>query len=594
MLKRLLSALIVAAMTVSCLAGCSANSPAEEANVSATSAEQSTQQAAPQETESQPAVSEAQEQQQEQSPPEPDDEDDPAQTSGYALLDYELPLFEDAQTISLWYPLRQDNVQAPEKASGNQIFWKTMQEELNIKIDFVEPGQAVGTEKYNLMVASGDMTDLIMETLSLSNDGGAYIGGYDKAIDDGIYLDLTELMEEYCPNYSYWIHLTPENEKAAYTDTGRMGAFLRVSAEKTIPNQGLGCNTEMLEASGLDIPETISDWIEMFAVLKDDVGVDYPVAINSELAVLEGGLGTAMGAMAAQTGAQSATAFMIEIETDEFVFGPTTEHTRAYIELLADFYAKGYIDPDFISAASVMDNTSFNSGKTFTTRLLQQELAQYYETFGVNVTALPAVRADNAEAPGQGLIYTEEALVANNGMAVSSTVGERLETALLVMDWFYSPDGAIMANYGIEGITFEYVDGEPLINEFYQQRTDGVFNRGIYTVSSDFGLVWPNCTITQATEEAQAAMEGWTNTEWDGYIYKALPALTLTTEESESISSKWADIDSVIDSTFLQWIVGESTLDDASWSNLIATVESLGIGDCQAAYEAAYERYQNK
>ena len=74
---------------------------------------------------------------------------------------YELPLFEETATISLWYPLRQDVVQAPEKASGGNKFWVEVQERLNIDVEFSEPGQTVGTEKYNLMVASGDMTDLI-------------------------------------------------------------------------------------------------------------------------------------------------------------------------------------------------------------------------------------------------------------------------------------------------------------------------------------------------------------------------------------------------------------------------------------------------
>lgn len=229
-------------------------------------------------------------------------------------VDYELPLFEETATISLWYPLRQDVVQAPEKASGGNKFWVEVQERLNIDVEFSEPGQTVGTEKYNLMVASGDMTDLIMETLCTQSNGGAYTGGYDLAIDDNIYIELTDLVEENCPNYWYWINVSEGNRKAAYTDGGKIGAFLNINAEQTIQNQGVGINGDQFEATGLAMPETPSQWTEMYATLKD-MGVKYPVEINTELSVLEGGLASAMGA-------SPGIAFLLDAETNEFVLAP--------------------------------------------------------------------------------------------------------------------------------------------------------------------------------------------------------------------------------------------------------------------------------
>lgn len=501
-------------------------------------------------------------------------------------VEYELPLFEETATVSLWYPLRQDNVQAPEKESGGQFFWAQMQEELNLDVEFVEPGQATASEKYNLMVASGDMTDLIVETFSRSGDGGAYLGGYDKAIEDGIYLELTDLVEESCPNYWYWINKTPDNKRNAYTDSGKLGAFLNINGEKMITNQGPAVNTEMLEASGLEIPTTMDEWSEMFAVLKGQ-GVAYPCAINTELAILEGGGANAMGA-------STATSFLID-RYDELVFGPTTPETREYIELLADYYSKGYIDPDFVSAATVMNNTNFNSGMTFVTRILQQEISQYYSVFGVNVTPVPFPKADEAPEMGMFLVETSTSLVSDAGVAVSTNCTDNLDTALLVMDWLYSPYGSTMANYGLLDVTYNInEDGEPMINDFYQERTNGIFNRGLYTCSGDIGLVWPNCSLTTAGEVEQAAMEGWTAKEWDGYLYSGLPAVALTAEESNEISSNWADIETLVDSTFLNWIVGAQELNDDTWNEFVDAIEEQGLEDCREAYTAAYERYLAK
>ena len=585
-LRYIIPFLLMLSLLFGLLSGCGGAAPAAESAVASgteeTPAESVTAEEAPV-AEAQPADAVQED--------APDEEasagEAPAEPEEPALeqVEYELPLFEDGATVSLWYPLRQDIVQAPEKASGGHFFWAQMQEDLNLHIDWVEPGQATASEKYNLMVASGDMTDLILETFCRSGDGGAYLGGYDKAIEDNIYLDLTDLVEENCPNYWYWINLTEDNRRNAYTDSGAIGAFLTISGEKARSNQGIGVNRNLFEATGLPMPETMDEWSNMFAVLKDQ-GVQYPVSINSSLAIMDGCAAAAMGAVVD-------TSFVLNRD-NELVFGPTTDETRAYLELAADYYSKGYIDPDFINAGAFMSNSSFISGITFVSRVMQQELASYEATWGIPVQAAPLPKADGAPEVGMQLIQQNQELVNNVGMAVSTKCDENLDTALLMMDWFYSPAGSIMSNYGLLDVTYNIVDGEPMINEFYQQRTDGIFNRGLYTASGDFGLVWPNCSLTTAGEMEQAAMDGWTPKEWDGYLYSNLPNIALTADESAAISNDWADIDTIVDSQFVSWVVGSEPLNDDTWEAFKSNVDAQGLEACKDAYSAAFERFMAK
>ena len=588
MKKNVFALLLAAAMLIGMLAGCGSTAASGTESASAAPAESAA--SAPEEAqapEEAPAAEEpaAQEPVSAEEPSALEPEPEPEEPA-LEQVEYELPLFEDGATVSLWYPLRQDIVQAPEKASGGHFFWKDMQERLNVQIQWVEPGQATASEKYNLMVASGDMTDLILETFCRSGDGGAYLGGYDKAIEDNIYLDLTDLVEEKCPNYWYWINLTEDNRRNAYTDSGAIGAFLTINGEKARSNQGIGVNKDLFEATGLPMPETMDEWSEMFAVLKDQ-GVQYPVSINSQLAIMDGSAAAAMGAVVD-------TSFILNRD-NELVFGPTTDETRAYLELAADYYSKGYIDPDFINAASFMDNSSFVSGITFVSRVMQQELAYYYDMWGVHVQAAPLPKADGAPETGMQLIQQNQALVNNVGMAVSTNCNQNLDTALKMMDWFYSPQGSVEANYGLIDVTYIInEEGDPEITPFYQERTDGIFNRGLYTVSGDFGLVWPNCSLTTAGELEQAAMDGWTPKEWDGYLYSNLPNIALTADESASISNDWADIDTIVDSQFISWVVGSEPLNDDTWETFKNNVANQGLDACQEAYTAAYERFMEK
>ena len=77
---------------------------------------------------------------------------------------------------------------------------------------------------FNLLFASGELPDMI------KNQNPGYPGGLDAAIDDGYYLDLTDLIPELAPNY--WKVLNDYSEtydenvlRSSYTGSGRMGAF---------------------------------------------------------------------------------------------------------------------------------------------------------------------------------------------------------------------------------------------------------------------------------------------------------------------------------------------------------------------------------
>ena len=110
--------------------------------------------------------------------------------SAYAPVDYSLPLFDETAEISLFYVLRgaMGGGYTPSKDSEESIFWARLQENLNVDLIFTEPSEAAASEQYNLMIAGGDMTDLICEN-NLAEMGAvsAYNGGYDKAIDDDVY-----------------------------------------------------------------------------------------------------------------------------------------------------------------------------------------------------------------------------------------------------------------------------------------------------------------------------------------------------------------------------------------------------------------------
>ena len=406
-----------------------------------------------------------------------------------------------------------------------------------------------------------------------------------------MYLNLAEYVEEYCPNYYHWININQDAHNAAYTDTGAIGAFLTINVEAALQNMGMVINADYLDATGLDMPSTMDEWDEVLAAMKNN-GVTFPCVSSSSGSILQGYAEKAMGATVESV-------FLAKPDSGELVYGPSTDESRAYLELAADYYAKGYIDDSFISIVS-NDSSPFTSGTVGTWEAMGQELATYQDAYGVRVYACPLIKSDGLEAGQTALGESKSSYVSElPGMAVTTTC-EDIETVLTFMDWFYSDDGALIANYGWEeGLTYEILPDGTYQELPFMEETDeatGCSNKGIYTIIGDFGLVYPNISLELANEVQQEAAEVWTpDPEFGGFTYKTLPAaLALTTEESNEVSSKFTDIETYTQTKLLSWICGQEKLDDAAWESYLSDLKSMGIEDCREAYSVAYERYRSK
>ena len=518
----------------------------------------------------------------------PVEEAAPEETA-YAKVVYELPLFEETKTLTAFYALR-GSINGSMPNRDDLEFWKITQDKLNVDVVFQEPGEAVVSEKYNLMVASGDMTDLIFENMIVSmGSSSAYNGGFDKAIADDVYVDLMDYVEEYAPNYAYYILGDPANRKNAVTDEGHLATFLQIYSEKQLNNMGNVVNTDHFEATGLELPTTVSEWMDVYAAMADN-GVKYPVEVSSTGAILQGSFANAMGA-------SIATGFMISAETEEFVFGPTTDETREYIELFRELNQKGWMHPDWMNI-NAMDRTLFNNGEVSTRSMMINEITVYEDMYGIPVQALPVVCREGYDGNKTAMGSLGDALATSTGGVAISTACEDIETAMKFMDFFYSDEGADAANMGWEeGLVFEIVDGEKRITTRYQEKNENdVEFKNLYTHDGDFALCYPNMRYDIATEDEKKMYDMWAaDTTNEAAIYYSLPqAIALTSEESESITSALTDLETYVETTVFSWMALESDLTDATWEEFVATCESMRLAEIQETYEAAYQRYVEK
>ena len=505
------------------------------------------------------------------------------------VKDYDLPLFdgEGYEFSIFWVKLgAMGGAEQPDKK--DLLFWQRVQENLGITIDFQQRSEAVCAEQYNLMIASGDMTDLIYESnCGQMGSTSVYNGGYDKAIEDDVYVDLTDLIPEYAPNY-YDILMHDENlRKDLTTDTGKLYSIAMVYDQPQGVREGPLARKDYLEETGLPDPVTCEDWTEVFKAMKAN-GVQYPMGVSNGGDIRGGFFCNAFGTSGGH-------AFKVDLATGELVYDGTSDELRDFVEFFAENFKAGMIDPDF-AYAQMFDTSLQTSGATALWGGMDRDLVMMKENYDMDLIAVPMTFPEGYEAPKE--FSYEYAKQRNSGMknTVITTSCAEPEKALTVLDWFFSTEGASAVNFGFnEGESYEVVDGVkqwlPLMNT---RNEDLVSYEVIYALDEGPGFQIVNKRNPISEDYVIAAKELWLDFDKDKALYSSTPTLAFTAEESEDMTAVNVDIYTTVRTEISRFMMGEQELNDETWQAYVDKIEAMGLAELQEYYETAYARYQDR
>ncbi|MGI6577803.1 MAG: hypothetical protein ACOX1Q_07245 [Eubacteriales bacterium] len=494
--------------------------------------------------------------------------------------DNELPypmLSEEPVEVSVWQTFTADYI----ASMNDSEFVKEVARRTNVTLRFQEASAADATTVFNLMINSGDYTDIVRP--------GAieYTGGPDRAIEDGVYLRLNELIDKYAPNYAARRTVTADVARQTITDAGNIWSIYTLNDPAEYPWMGLALRGDILRKRGVDLPVTLKDWETALQAFVDE-GLKYPllldvsgVSLNSEFL------------SAYQVGKE------FYQKDGKIYYGYIQPEFKEYLTMMNDWYNRGFIDREFTSHGVTF---AIFTGDAFTFTMNGEAGAGLYpwgytaNAKAVDGTAEPEgfdLTAVSAPVLNEGdtihFRYTSrEAKVPN---AVTSAC-ENPEIAVALMDYFYTDEGALLINYGIEDVSFTMVDGAPKYTDLILKNPDGFLPRSVamnYTWDdgigmSDFKRLWQAYEGT-AAEAALEAYNVW-NKDSNDYV---LPPTTKTAEEGQEYSSIYGDIQTYANETIPQFITGAKPLSE--FDAFVDQIKSMNIDRCIEIQQAALDRY---
>jgi putative aldouronate transport system substrate-binding protein len=469
---------------------------------------------------------------------------------------------------------------------GDTPFAKGLQERTGVKINYLHPptGSNAAQEQLNLMIAAGeDMPDVIEWNWVTS-----YPGGPQKAIDDGVILNLNDVINRYAPNLKAFLGANPSYDRMVKTDNGNYYVFPFIRGhDKLLYSQGLMIRKDWLDELNLQVPTTIDEWYTVLRAFKERKNISAPftqVWTNNQRMFVES-FGILKG-------------FYVGANDNQIHFGQIEPGYRDWMATMAQWYREGLIDPDIASIQTSQQNQKMTSGAAGAT------VASVGSGIG---TWTPSARSTNPKyeimalaspdrARGQKRVYgLPNQPYSGQDSAVITAKSKNVELAARYLDWGYTNAGHLYYNFGIEGESYTMQNGKPIYTDAIMNNPRGwpvAQSMSAYVRSTGAGPFVQNEGYIEQYYALPEQLQALTNYNTPGSLNYLLPPITASQEESRELANIMNDINTYTDEMMTKFILGTEVLNDASYNNFISTIRRMGIDRAIAIEKAALDRYR--
>ena len=437
--------------------------------------------------------------------------------------------------------------------------------------------------KINLMIASGDYSTFF------TGLDMYYTSGRSAAIADGVVVDLAPYLDECAPDYMNLVDANPGMLKLISTDDGEIPFVAPKAADNY---SGLSIRKDWMDALNLEIPETYDQLTEVLEAFKNTYACSDAMLLSSKLCGDHGFLcaGYGMNMLRGNVGSLAFEAPDGKVEL--FV---QSEGFVDYMKMLADWKAKGLIENyyqvapfnanNYIGADACGVWVSGNSvfGDSW--------IASYYNgQYDFEAIPIPDVTRTPGEAVEIGGLETT--IDGEHAWSVTTSC-EDVEAAVKWLNWWYTEEGSMAANFGNEGEHYTMVDGTPVFTDTILNDTSGY---GVmFAIASKIGNSTPasqhparrDPRNTLENEVQQSAKDIWypesRGTAWTCYG-------DMTQEESEIYAAKAGDIGTYMEEYMGKVVDGTVDIED-TYEEFLDNCYAMGLQDVLDVKQAAYDRY---
>ncbi|SNS84559.1 extracellular solute-binding protein [Tropicimonas sediminicola] len=443
-------------------------------------------------------------------------------------------------------------------------------------------GAGDSRELFNLMIASGDIPDIV---------GGEFSGaGVKEAFDqygmEGAFLPLNDLIAEHAPDIQKVLDENPTIRAAISAPDGNIYYI------PYLPDGDVGrvwfVRQDWLDALGLEQPRTVDELYDVLVAFRDKDpngnGQADEVPYFNRHAEEAIRLVNLWGARS--TGSDSYHQFYIE---DGKVVHPYAhENFKVGISNVAAWYQEGLIDKEIFTRKSRARDELLGGNMGGVTHDWVASTAAYNDKLAAEIDGFSFLpMAPPADINGKVWEEHGRINVKPSGWAIGYS-NEHPEETIKFFNFYFTEEGQRIANFGVEGLTYYMVDGNPVFKDSVLNG-DGSVVAQLWEIGAQIPIGFPQDYEYERQWTNDLALKGIEMYTEGGYVVEQFPGIAMNAEEKAIYDKSWPNILSFMQESYEKWILGAADV-EAEWSDYQAQLERLGYSDVLAALQTAYER----
>lgn len=437
-------------------------------------------------------------------------------------------------------------------------------------------------EAMNLLIAQGKMPDIV---------GGHLIQQpVNEYGPQGAFVPLNELVEEHAPNIAkFWADNPGLKEAISAFD----GNYYYIPY---LPDGKYGrawfIRQDWLDALGLEQPQDVDELYDVMVAFRDQdpngngLKDEIPYfarqweEVNRLLTLWD----------ARSSGSDTYHDFYVN-DDGKLVHPYAQVAYRDALANVAKWYAEGLIDPEI-----------FTRGSSSRDYLLSENLGGmthdwFASTSGYNDALADKIDGFNfvpflppASAGGVRMEEHRRIPIKPDGWAISHQAKDPV-TVIKYFDFWFTEEGRLLANFGVEGKTWDMIDGEPVYKPEVLN-SDSPVNSQMYLEGAqiqrgfwqDYRYEW------QWTSEA--ARKGIELYDTHDLLIDQFLGVALNKKEQAVFDRHWPSLRTYMLERQQAWILGSGDV-QADWDDYAKTLDKMGYADVIEVLNTAYARQYN-
>jgi putative aldouronate transport system substrate-binding protein len=441
-------------------------------------------------------------------------------------------------------------------------------------------------EQYNLLMASGDIPDVVLNSvLNIKNYYQAWQPVIDPIkADTRRYPNMNKYMigDEYLDSY-----LTDPDGKSRIIPmlaSRRTGDILMI-------------RKDLLAKYGEKEPVTADDWHRVLTKAKADGKIPYMTRMQ------RAGIFWRL-----LSGYTEGLAEDYTEENGKIVYGVLEPRFKAAVELARQWYAEGLIDREYPTTGATQWSEAVLRGDVFAyhdnsaTRTFWANEQYIRNNTNFRVEGVGPMQSPTSTKRITKLHYPR----VRDSVSAISVNAKNADRILDFYEYCFSDEGFLLQNFGIEGISFEYQNGNPVLLPEYNaadlQKKLGQpgFPVNVGTINTKGGYPGINMnellflyedTSVPANEETRKARDlyeahpEWIQNHW-------IASLSFTQEEKDILNPIKAELDTYRGEMLDKFVMGIEPM--SRWDDFTAQIRRMNLDTTIKIYQDALDRILKK